>query len=161
MMLEHPKGSKLAFKGVKMSSEDKKDDKVKEIFDEVQDKAEVIYEDIKVSGETVVGKVKELIREGNIRRIIIKNEEGKALLEIPMTLGVVGAAILPVYAALGVIGALIAKLQITIEKTVKDGELVKVEKPTQKKAKKAAKKEAKAKKKAKKAAKKEAKKKAK
>ena len=48
-------------------------------------------EEIKTTGEQLVAKVKELVREGNVRRIIVKNEEGKTLIEIPLTLGVVGA----------------------------------------------------------------------
>ncbi|HHO55979.1 MAG TPA: DUF4342 domain-containing protein [Trueperaceae bacterium] len=119
-----------------------KEDKAKEIFDEVQDKAEVVFEEIKVSGETVVTKVKEIIREGNIRRIIIKNEEGKTLLEIPMTFGVVGALLAPSLAALGAVGALIANLRITVEKVNTNTDIVVAEKP-EKKAKKKAKKAAK------------------
>lgn len=71
-------------------------------------------EEFKVSGEAVVGKVKELIREGNVRRIIIKNEEGKTLLEIPLTVGVVGAVLLPVWAAIGAVAALAARLSIVV-----------------------------------------------
>jgi DNA-binding Lrp family transcriptional regulator len=75
-----------------------------------------IVEEFKVSGEAVVGRVKEIIREGNVRRITIKNEEGKTLFEIPLTFGIVGALLLPQLAALGAVGALIAKLSITIER---------------------------------------------
>ncbi len=71
-------------------------------------------EEFKVSGEAVVGKVKELIREGNVRRITIKNEEGKTLLEIPLTVGVVGAVLLPVWAAIGAVAALVANLSIVV-----------------------------------------------
>jgi DNA-binding Lrp family transcriptional regulator len=80
-----------------------------------QDK-KTIVEEFKVSGEAVVGRVKEIIREGNVRRITIKNEEGKILFEIPLTFGIVGALLLPQLAALGAVGALIAKLSITIER---------------------------------------------
>lgn len=73
-------------------------------------------EEFKVSGEDVVKKVKELIKEGNVRRIIIKNEEGKTLVEFPLTIGVVGAALLPVWAAIGAIAALVAKCTIIVEK---------------------------------------------
>ena len=58
-------------------------------------------EEYQFSGDELVDRIKELVHEGNIRRIIIKNEEGRALLEIPLTLGVVGAALLPVWAAIG------------------------------------------------------------
>ena len=73
-------------------------------------------EEFKVSGEEVVKKVKELIRQGNIRRIIIQSEEGKSLVEFPLTVGVVGAAILPVLAAVGAIAALVTKCTIVVEK---------------------------------------------
>lgn len=73
-------------------------------------------EEFKVTGDRVVGKVKELIREGNVRRIIIKNEEGKVLLEIPLTIGVVGTLLLPVWAAIGALAALVANLTIAVER---------------------------------------------
>jgi len=73
-------------------------------------------EEYKVSGEKLVGQIKELVHEGNIRRIIIKNDEGKTLIEIPLTLGVVGAVLLPVWAAIGTIAALVADLTIIVEK---------------------------------------------
>ena len=69
-----------------------------------------------VSGEDVVKKIKELVHEGNVRRITLKNEEGKTLIEIPLTLGVIGALLLPVWAAIGAIAALAAKLTIVVEK---------------------------------------------
>jgi hypothetical protein len=56
------------------------------------------------------------VHEGNIRRIIIKNEEGQTLIEIPLTIGVMGAILLPVWAAIGAIAALAAKLTIVIER---------------------------------------------
>ena len=73
-------------------------------------------EEFKVSGEKLVGRIKELVHEGNIRRIIINNDEGKTLIEIPLTLGVVGAVLLPVWAAIGTIAALVADLTIIVEK---------------------------------------------
>ncbi len=88
-----------------------------------QDK-KTIVEEFKVSGEAVVGRVKEVIREGNVRRITIKNEEGKTLFEIPLTFGIVGALLLPQLAALGAVGALIAKLSITIEREDDDKTVV-------------------------------------
>ena len=78
-------------------------------------------EEFKISGDFLATKVKELIHKGNIRRIIIKNEDGKVLLEIPLTIGVVGAAIsttlFPVVAAVGALGAVVAHLTIVIEKS--------------------------------------------
>ena len=73
-------------------------------------------EEIKTTGEQLVTKVKELVREGNVRRIIVKNEEGKTLIEIPLTLGVVGALFLPVAAALGAIAALVTDCTIVVER---------------------------------------------
>ncbi|OGE79012.1 MAG: hypothetical protein A2751_00945 [Candidatus Doudnabacteria bacterium RIFCSPHIGHO2_01_FULL_46_14] len=75
-------------------------------------------EEFKISGEDVLRKIKEIVKAGNVRRIIIKNEEGKSLIEIPLTIGVVGAALLPVFAAVGAIAALVAKCTITVEKRV-------------------------------------------
>jgi|GEM_PF-191656 len=73
-------------------------------------------EEFKVSGDRVVETVKNLIREGNVRRITIKNEEGRTLLEIPLTLGVVGTVLLPVWAAIGAVAALVANLTISVER---------------------------------------------
>jgi hypothetical protein len=73
-------------------------------------------EEHRVSGEGLVAKVKELIHEGNVRRIIVKNEEGRPLLEIPLTVGVVGAVFLPVLVALGAIAALAKSYTLVVEK---------------------------------------------
>ena len=73
-------------------------------------------EEFKVTGGEIIDKVKELIHEGNIRRITIKNETGETLIEIPLTLGLVGAAFVPVLAAIGAIAALVAKMTIVVEK---------------------------------------------
>jgi Flp pilus assembly pilin Flp len=74
-------------------------------------------QEFKLDGSEIINKIQELIHQGNIRRIIIKNEEGKTLIEIPLILGLVGAALAPVLAAVGAIGALVAKLTIIVEKT--------------------------------------------
>lgn len=76
----------------------------------------VRFEEFRVTGEAVVAKVKELVREGNIRRIILKNEQGEILIEIPLTLGVVGALLLPVWAAIGAIAAMAANLTVVVER---------------------------------------------
>jgi hypothetical protein len=73
-------------------------------------------EEIQTTGEELLAKVKELVHEGNVRRIIIKDEEGKTLIEAPLTLGVVGAVLLPVWAAIGAIAALVADCTIVVEK---------------------------------------------
>jgi hypothetical protein len=69
-----------------------------------------------VTGDEVVAKVRELIHEGNVRRLIIKNEEGRTLIEVPLTIGVIGAALLPVFAALGAMAALATRCTIVVER---------------------------------------------
>jgi hypothetical protein len=71
-----------------------------------------------LNGDEVVAKVKELIHEGNIRRITIKNEDGRTMLEVPLTLGLIGAAFLPVLAAIGAAAALATKCTIVVERDV-------------------------------------------
>jgi len=78
------------------------------------------YEQYKVAGDRVVEKVKEIIREGNVRRITIRNEEGRTLIEIPLTIGVVGALLAPVWAAIGAIAALVANCSIEVEREDED-----------------------------------------
>lgn len=73
-------------------------------------------EEFHVNGEEILTKVKELIREGNIRSVIIKNEDGKTLIDIPLTVGVVGTVIAPQLAAIGAIAALLTRGTIVIEK---------------------------------------------
>ncbi len=80
------------------------------------DEQKVRTEEFKVTGDAVIAKVKELVHEGNVRRITIKNEQGQTLIEIPLTIGVVGAVLLPVWAAIGAIAALAAHLTIVVEK---------------------------------------------
>lgn len=74
-------------------------------------------EEFRVEGEKVVAKIKELLHEGNIRRISLKDKDGRILIEIPLTIGVVGAILLPVWAAIGAIAALAAELTIVVEKS--------------------------------------------
>ena len=74
-------------------------------------------EEFRVDGEELLTKVKNLIKEGNIRRVIIKDKEGKILFEIPLTFGVVGALIAPQLAAIGAIAALLTEATIVVEKT--------------------------------------------
>jgi len=73
-------------------------------------------QEFKVSGEDVVNKVRQLIKEGNIRRVSVKNEAGKTVAEFPLTVGVVGAALLPALAALGAAAALLTNCTIVVEK---------------------------------------------
>lgn len=69
-----------------------------------------------LSGDEVVAKVKQLVNEGNIRRLIIKNEEGRTMLEVPLTIGVIGAALLPVFAAIGAAAAIATRCTIVVER---------------------------------------------
>ncbi|HLS47946.1 MAG TPA: DUF4342 domain-containing protein [Gemmatimonadales bacterium] len=78
-------------------------------------------EEQRVSGEGLVQRVKELVREGNVRRIKVKNDEGRTLIEIPLTIGVVGVALIPVWVALGAIAALAADYTLEIERGGQSG----------------------------------------
>jgi hypothetical protein len=71
-------------------------------------------EEFKVSGEELLKKVKELIRETNVRRIIIKSKEGKTIVEIPLTVGLVGAILAPLLAAVGAIAALVTECTLVV-----------------------------------------------
>lgn len=73
-------------------------------------------EEQRVSSDSLVQRVKELVREGNVRRIKVKNDEGRTIFEIPLTLGVVGVALMPVWVALGAIAALAADYTLEIER---------------------------------------------
>lgn len=73
-------------------------------------------EEFRVNGEALISKIKEIIHEGNVRRIIIKDEKGATYIEIPMTVGIVGTILLPVWAAIGAIAALAANFNIVVEK---------------------------------------------
>jgi Flp pilus assembly pilin Flp len=75
-------------------------------------------QEYQLNGDEVVAKVKELIHEGNIRRITIKNEDGRTMLEVPLTLGLIGAALLPVFAAIGAAAALATRCTIVVERDV-------------------------------------------
>jgi hypothetical protein len=70
----------------------------------------------RVKGEDLVARAKELIHQGNIRRLIVKDAQQHTILEIPLTVGVVGAVLLPVWAALGAIAALASHYTLVVEK---------------------------------------------
>ena len=88
--------------------------------DEVQEESEEgtgeKHEEYSVCGEDLLSRVKELVREGNIRRITIRSDEGNTLIEIPLAIGVVGAMLLPVWAAIGAIAALVTNCTIAVER---------------------------------------------
>jgi hypothetical protein len=73
-------------------------------------------EEFQIDGDRLVAKIKELLHEGNLRRITIKDEGGQTLIEIPLTIGVVGALLLPVLAAIGAIAALVTRCTIVLER---------------------------------------------
>jgi hypothetical protein len=73
-------------------------------------------EEFRVNGEELLSKVKNLVNEGNIRRIIIKDKEGKVIFEIPLTFGILGALIAPQLAAIGAIAALVTEATVVVEK---------------------------------------------
>jgi len=73
-------------------------------------------ETFKVNGEQLLAKVKQLLKEGNIRWIIIKDKSGKVVVEFPLTIGVVGAVLAPTLAAIGAIAALLTECEIVVER---------------------------------------------
>jgi hypothetical protein len=79
-------------------------------------------ESFEVRGEDLIATIKELVREGNIRRIIIENEKGETFVEIPLTIGVVGAVLLPVWAAIGAIAAVATRCTIKVERRGEPGD---------------------------------------
>ena len=80
---------------------------------------DTIIETFKLDRENVdkvIGKIEELIREGNVRRVLVKDSSGTTVIEVPLTLGLVGVALLPVWAAIGAIAALAADFTIQVER---------------------------------------------
>jgi hypothetical protein len=80
-------------------------------------KAKTSEETIKVTGENLIKTVKDLIAQGNVRHITIKDKDGKTIIEFPLTIGVVGAVFLPVLAAVGAMAALIGECSISVERS--------------------------------------------
>ncbi len=83
----------------------------------MSDPKEPRTEEFRLDGGKVLDKVKELIHAGNVRRIVLKNEEGKTFMEIPLTWGLVGAALLPILAAVGALAAVVTRMVIVVERT--------------------------------------------
>jgi hypothetical protein len=73
-------------------------------------------ETFSLNGEQLLKKVKELLKEGNIRKITIHDKDGKELMSFPLTIGVVGAVLLPILAAVGAMAALISECTISVER---------------------------------------------
>jgi len=74
------------------------------------------HEEFKVNGEDLLKRVKELIAEGNVRKITVKGKDGKTIIDMPLTIGVVGAVLAPALAAVGAIAALVTECTITVER---------------------------------------------
>jgi hypothetical protein len=77
-------------------------------------------ESFKVSGDEIISKIKEIIKEGNARRIIIKNEKDVTIMEFPLTVGAIGVVLAPIFAAIGAIAALATDCTIVVEKRKND-----------------------------------------
>ena len=73
--------------------------------------------EFKVKGDQVVTTLKELLHEGNVRHIVIKNDEGRVLIEFPVSIGLAGALLLPVWAAVGAVAAMVTNCTIEVERT--------------------------------------------
>ena len=86
------------------------------------DKEKTNWESFKVTGDEILTKVKEIIKEGNARRIIIKNEKEETIIEFPLTIGAIGVVLAPVFAAVGAIAALVADCTIVVEKKAEQEE---------------------------------------
>jgi hypothetical protein len=78
------------------------------------------WESFKVTGDEILTKVKEIIKEGNARRIIIKNEKDETIMEFPLTIGAIGAVLAPLFAAIGALAALVTHCTILVEKRIND-----------------------------------------
>ncbi len=81
------------------------------------DSGESKENEFKVSGSDLLEKVKELFHQGNVRHIIIRNKSGKTLIELPLTMGILGVALIPAYAAVAAIAALAVKCSIEVKTT--------------------------------------------
>ena len=86
------------------------------------DKEKSNQESFKVSGDELLSKIKEIIKEGNARRVIIKNEKEETIIEFPLTIGAIGVVLAPVFAAVGAIAALVTDCTIVVEKKTEQEE---------------------------------------
>lgn len=81
-----------------------------------KNEAKTKEETFKVEGARLVEKIKEIIKEGNVRRIIIKDKNGKEIVQFPLTIGLIGAAVSPILAGIGAIAALVTECTVTVER---------------------------------------------
>jgi len=107
----------------------------------------VRVEEFEVTGEKLLATIRELVHQGNVRRIVIRNAKGVTLLEIPLVVGIAGAVFVPVWAAVGALAALLAKFTLVIERVQDaparpEGETAPVEAEAAKPARKVARKKA-------------------
>ena len=79
-------------------------------------------ESFKVTGDELLSKVKEIVKEGNARKVIIKNEKEETIMEFPLTIGAIGVVLAPVFAAVGAIAALATDCTIVVEKRVSESD---------------------------------------
>ncbi|MBE3126105.1 MAG: DUF4342 domain-containing protein [Acidobacteria bacterium] len=86
-------------------------------MDDEKKQGKTKFEEFRLNGGEILNKVKEIIHQGNARRIILKDEHGKTFMEIPLSVGVVGAIVAPILAAVGAVAALASNLTIIVEKT--------------------------------------------
>jgi len=78
---------------------------------------EQVFEQFKVAGKDLAGKIRELIHEGNVRRIIIKDENGHTFMEIPLTVATIGVVAAPILAAVAAIAAIVSKCEVVVERS--------------------------------------------
>ena len=76
-----------------------------------------IYEEVKVQAKDLVDKVQDFIHEGNVRRIIIKDESGHTFMEIPLTVATIGLVAAPILAAVAAIATVVSKCEVVVERT--------------------------------------------
>lgn len=76
-----------------------------------------VFEQLDVAADQIVDVAKKLLHEGNVRRVLIRNRDGKTLVDIPVTAGIFGALLAPAFAALGTIAAVASGLKIVVERT--------------------------------------------
>jgi len=88
-----------------------------------------VYEKIEAAGDQLLARAKKLIREGNARRLRIRNREGQKLLDVPLTVGIIGAILVPGYAALGVIAAMATGHSVVVERSKTTNGAAEVEQP--------------------------------
>ncbi len=90
---------------------------IKKAAENVTDDAKVVVKDIRVMAEDMLKTVKDLINEGNVRRITVKDKDGKVVASFPLSVGVVGALLAPPLVALGALSAVMTECTLTVEKT--------------------------------------------